>query len=421
MLRADGVLVADNFQAGILADDPGTRVEVLSSVVRGTRPGPVGFVGYGLQAQEGASVRASRVLLLENTDVGVHATNLGTLVDLSDSVVRGTRPRSDGTSGHGLRAQDGAVLSAARMLVEDCAEAGAYAAGAGALLELTRSIVRGTRPRRDSAAGYGLGAQEGATLRASGVLIANTADAGILVLDRGSVADLTACAVRGTRPRSDGLFGHGIGAVLGSTLSATAVLVSDVAEVGLFVASGRAQVTDFVGLNIAPNARGLGLGVYAWRGAGVDGTRVALQHVGGAGVAALPFQGASGSGIVAGDLYLREVRSSTVRFSDSDRTARPEGRPVAYGMHAGPGCSIAVTRGVFDQGGLGFFNAGGTITLRQGVITRQFEGAGAVDLATPESRTTLEGVSFLDNATDTVTRRDDLPTASELPPSTRSE
>jgi hypothetical protein len=76
---------------------------------------------------------------------------------------------------------------------------------------------------------------------------------------------------------------------------------------------------------------------------------------------------------------------------------------------------IDATRAVLDNGGFGFFNASGAITLRQGLISRQSDGAGAVGLASTDGATTMEDVSFLDNATDAVTRRSDLPTASELP------
>jgi hypothetical protein len=129
----------------------------------------------------------------------------------------------------------------------------------------------------------------------------------------------------------------------------------------------------------------------------------------------LPYRGEAAPSVVLRDFLVRDVRSSTVRTNADGPTDRPVGRMVAYGLHAGPGCTIDATRAVLDNGGFGFFNASGAITLRQGVISDQAEGAGAVDLATPEHATTLEGVSFLDNASDVVTRRSDLPTASELP------
>ena len=67
------------------------------------------------------------------------------------------------------------------------------------------------------------------------------------------------------------------------------------------------------------------------------------------------------------------------------------------------------------RGGYGFFNASGVVSIRQGVIANQLDSAGAIDIATPINATTLDNVTFRDNARDVIDRRSDLPTASMLP------
>ncbi|MBI5518107.1 MAG: right-handed parallel beta-helix repeat-containing protein [Deltaproteobacteria bacterium] len=418
-LRAVGVLVTDNAEAGAIALGRGTRLEVIGGVLRTTRREGA-RVGFGLLAEDGASLHAEAVLVTDSADVGVRASGKGTRLELSASVVRGALDRNDGSASIGVRAVDGATLRATRIRISDCTEASVVATGTGTLLELDRSVVRGSRPRLGSQGTQGLVALDGATLRATRVLAADIIDTGIAAFEPGTLLELTACAVFGTRPRLDGFGGRALAALSGSTLVATEVLIAGAVEAGLVVSGGEARLEDLIAIDIAPSTRGFGLGLYASRGARVSGARVAFRAVAGAGVSAPGIPGTAGTGVTIQNLFVREVCSSTIGVSESD-ARRPVGRSVAYGLHAGHGCTIDVTRAVLDQGGFGFFNASGTITLRQGVITRQLESSGAVDLATPESRTTLEGVSFLDNATDTVTRRDDLPTASELPPPTRSE
>ncbi|MBI5518105.1 MAG: hypothetical protein HY909_30320 [Deltaproteobacteria bacterium] len=422
-LRATGVLVVDNSDWSVGALGAGTVLELVKSVVRGTRARSDGTLGRGLIAEQGATVRATDLLVADSAELGVSASNANTRVELVSSVVRGGLPRSDGTLGRGLQAQGGATLRATGVLVADHAFVGVGADGPGTVVELDRSVVRNTRPRRDAMGGNGLLAGGGATLRATGVLVANSTEVGVDAFGSDTVMELAASVVRNTQVNGAGTFGRALGVQGGATLRATGVLLADNSESAVFAAEvgTEARLSDTIILGVRPNGRGLGMGLLAMQGARLEGVRVAVQAVHGTGVAALPYRGEAVPTVALRDLLVRDVRSSTVRTSADGPTVRPVGRMVAYGLHVGPGCSLDATHAVLDHGGFGFFSANGTITLRQGIVSRQIEGLGAVDLATPDGATTLEGVSFLDNATDRIARRDDLPTASELPPPTRSE
>ncbi|MBI5512554.1 MAG: hypothetical protein HY909_02235 [Deltaproteobacteria bacterium] len=420
-VHAVGVSVADNTEGGAFAHGAGSILELASCVVQGTRPRSDGNFGPGLWAEASAELRATSTLIADNTSVGVLVRGKGTMLELASSIVRGTHSQSDGTGGLGISAEDGAVFRATQVLVTDNTEVGGRAVGSGTVLQLGMSVVRRTRPRPGGLHGLGIYAYRGAAVRATGVLVADNIEIGIGASGAGTTLEILGGAVRRTRPRSTGAFGLGLLAQDGAVLRAIGLLVADSTETGITLHAGTCELNQVIMVGVVPSRLGLGIGIYALGEAQVVASQVALQEVRGAIIAALPIQELLRAQVTVQDVFAREVRSSTVRLGSDGSRRRPEGRAVAYGLHTGSGCMFDATRVVLDSGGFGFFNASGAITLRQGVISRQTDGAGVVDLATPDSATNLESVSFLDNATDTVTRRADLPTASELPSPTRSE
>jgi hypothetical protein len=414
-LRATGVVVDGSASAGVSANGAGTLVELTGGVVRGSPTGGDGAGGYGLVVNTGASLRATGVGVEGSAQVGVLALGAGTRVELAACAVRGTRPARDGSLGIGLQTQGGASLRAAGVLVDGNAYAGAIATGAGSQVDLTGSVVRGTRPLADGTAGFGLVATGGARLAVGGVVVDGNAHAGVVANDPGTRVEVSASVVRNTHATAAGTYGRGADAELGAALSLTGVLLADNTELAATALGGELLLADTLVVGVSPNARGFGVGLYARRGARVEGTRAAFQGVAGAGLVALPLLGGAGTSVTVTDLFVRDVRPSTVRFNESGSTGEAVGRAVAYGLHPGPGCTIDVSRAVLDRGGLGLFNAAGTVRVRRGVIANQGEGVGAVDLATPADATVLDGVALVGNASDAIPRRDDLPTASQLP------
>lgn len=417
-LRVADLLVDANAESGLGGIEPGTRVEVRTSVIRGTHPARDGTGGRGLVVGDGAELLAAGVILVDNTASGLQVNGAGTRAGVSASVVRGTRPIADRTLGlgFGVQVSSGATLRATGLLVEDNTESGVLVMQSGTLLELNASVVRDTRARLDGLRGHGVTVQEGATLRATGVLVARSASVGVLVIRAGSSAELNASAVFETRPGRSGLYGRGVEVSLGASLRASHLLIADSAEIGASVFDGDVRFTDLLVVGVAPSARGLGVGLYGMWGARVEGDRMAVQAIGGAGVLARTESDMAGSRVAVRDLFLRGVRPSTVRFNESGTTLQPEGRPVAYGLHPGLACVIDATRATVSGGGFGFYSAGGEVRVHRGVITGQLDAAGAIDLATPASNVTLDEVALSNNVSGSVVRRSDLPTASSLAP-----
>lgn len=369
----------------------------------------------------GATLRAER-LLVTGALVGLQSEGDGSRIELESSVVRDLRGPPEGARAIGVMARDRGFVRAHRVCIAGV-EGASAGANRGARFELSSSVVARARQRpRDHA--VGLSANSGATLDVTATRVEDNDGGGVFAGGAGTRVRVVGCVIRGSRALVDegitapeGVFGRGFEADDGAGLTASATLAANNAEMGAvaFGVGASLTLTDVIVAGVRPSGRGFGVGVYAIGGASVEGARVAIDGVFGAGVAALP-ETVTATRATFEDLFVRRVGTSTIRLADNDMTALPEGRSVAYGLHAGPGCVVEATRAVLQGGGYGFFNANGALRVREGVIADQLDGAGAIDLATPATATTLTGVGFVRNARDAIERRSDLPTASSVAP-----
>lgn len=418
-LRARAVVIEDNLKAGVAANDPGTTVDIASSIVRGTSSNRATTLGHGLSAGRGAALRVRDVLVENNTEGGIVVAGPGTTADLASTVARDTRMSRPDVGGQGLLVRGGAAVQATGLVLAGNRQVGALVAEPGTTVELSRSVLRDSLADAEMRMGYGLLVMGGAALRASGVAFDGNVMLGVVARDPGTTLDLAGCAIRGTRTGRLGAFGRGLEAQGGAVVRADAVLIADVSEAAVWAGGGdgvldaRFSARDLWIVGVGPSAGGFGAGLFIHDATRFEGTRVAMQGVGGAAVIALPQEGRTARVAVA-DLFVRAVRPSTIQIGEENRIDLPSGPPVSYGLHAGAGCAIDVARAVLDTGDYGIFNASGAVSVREGVIARQRQALGAVDLGTAPDATTLVGVSSVDNLRDALERRDDLPTASSL-------
>jgi hypothetical protein len=290
------------------------------------------------------------------------------------------------------------------------------AADANTFVSLADAVVQATRPRGVSAHGDGIEALGRARLDAVRVLVTDNHEAGVVASGPGTTIALTDVAVQRTRARpNDGLFGRGLAVQNGARLDATRALVADNRELGAGALNAESAValTDVLVVDVAPSARGFGGGAMAFGGARLALARVAVTGVSGVGTAAVPFDDARNGRVADArldgrDVFVRGVRSSTIRFDDTGSTSVPTGRLVAYGLHAGRGCGLALAQAVVTAGGFGFFTASdATFALRTGVVTGQLDAFGASNTA-PDA-VVLTGVARFGNAVNDVLRGLDLP------------
>jgi hypothetical protein len=416
------VLVADTHSIGAFAAGGGSALALTDAIVRDTQADATARAGHGLVSQQGARLEARRVLVTDNHEAGAVAWDQGSVMVLTDSVVRRTRSRADG-GGYGVTALAGARLEALRVLIADNHEAGAVARNADTSLALTDVVVRGTSPVPSGLLGCGLWAQEGAAVTATRVLVAESHTDGAVASGAGSTLALADSAVVATRPNTAGLFGRGLEAHTGAALTAARVLVAQNSEIGatLSRAGTTGALTDVLIVGVAPSARGFGAGATAFGGARLAVERLAVVDVHGVALAAVPLEnvreGRLGDARIDGaDAFVRGVGSNTIRVDPTDLD-RAAGRLVAYGLHVGDGCTLDVRRAVVAQGGYGFFAAaGGSFVLRTGVVVAQLDAAGASN-TTPDALV-LDGVAFRGNAVDAVVHDRVLPEAAALAPPT---
>lgn len=257
-------VVEENSEQGIVAQNPGTAIEATGCIVRGTLPraataGGTTTQGQGLVALEGAIVRVSETLFLDNTQAGA-AADSGAVVEIAQSVVRGTRPLSNDAQGYGIAAVSGATIRAVGARIENSHGGGVIAQGTDAVVEVTSTLVR-------DSGGPGLLAQERGTIRATRSVFAGAQGVGAIAVHEGTNMVLTECLVRETRARLNGTHGRGVEVGERAALRVLRSRVTNTTDIGIsaFGRDTRAEV----------------------EGSIIEGTR--------------PFGGAGGHGLNAGD------------------------------------------------------------------------------------------------------------------------
>lgn len=261
------------------AVDEGSALVLEDVAIRDTRPQATddGF-GRGVEISEGASGELRRVAVERNLGYGVFAGGATARVTIEDAVIRGQRSRvSDREGGRGLSAQEGAQLSATRVLVDDNRELGIYGAGVGGMVTLRDVVVRATLPRdADAAGGRGIQVQWGGSVDGERVLVDENQEFGVFLYD--ATARLADVTVSRTFGSNIGEHGRGIEAIDGATLDLARVAIDQNRDVGLFI-SGEgttATLTDVLVARTQPEAITdfYGRGVSISRMAVVDGERV---------------------------------------------------------------------------------------------------------------------------------------------------
>lgn len=269
--------VADgNQQAGILGANEGTVVEVTDTAVLRTKEGqdPIGGVG-AVQSVLGARVEVLRAILEQNEATSFFTATAELM--LTDVLVRDTLP-GPSDLGAGLYATLAGSLTATRTTVERSRSTGVVA-DRDATVNLTDVVVRGTRPSIADRLGWGIGVDEGATLSAQRVLLEDNVQAGLMMLGEGTTVTASDLTVTGTLPASNGRGGAAIVAALRSSATITRAAVTGNHEVSVLSANigTSLTVTDLTvteTLSSTDGTRGWGASVQG--GASLVMTRAAL-------------------------------------------------------------------------------------------------------------------------------------------------
>ena len=232
---ATDVVVEGNQGLGVGVYLPGTELVLERVEIRNTLPAGPLSAGRGLEV-EGGTLWASDLLLDGNGEIGALLLP-GSETVLVGAEIRNTLPLDDGTRGQGLVVVDGALLEAAGLLLEGNRDVALRASGAGTQVTLESSEIRDTLPRTAGTWGMGMVVAESASVSLTDVVLENNRAIGLLARHWGTSVSITDSAVRGTRPQGDGSFGMGVHVGEGALLEATGLVVQDNTQVGLMVST----------------------------------------------------------------------------------------------------------------------------------------------------------------------------------------
>ncbi len=330
-----GVLVTGVRSFGVVAVDASTAVTLTDVVIEGTVPDVGRPSADGIDVERGARFEATRVLVARNGGLGIFVAGPGSMATLTDVVVRGGGLATGaGVGDRGVSVMSGAQLEASRLLVTSTAAVGILVNDPGSSASLSDTIVEATQPRfEDTAASRGIEVGWAAHLDASRVLVSDNHDVGVLVHAAGTTVSLTDIVVRDTLPReSDGLGGRGIAAQDSAHIEGQRLLVSGNHESGLFLASAVATVRDIVIRNTVPaeGAGGqFGRGIEALLGTTLDATHMLVSENHDIGLSATD----EGTVVTLTDVIVRDTRpqlsdDSHGRGIAAQTSARIEGARV---------------------------------------------------------------------------------------------
>ena len=127
ILTLTGAFLDGNMGLGMTIGEPGSRVTASHIVIQDS--GKDGLDGRGINIQAGALLNLSHAVLNGNRYVGIIAEGVGTQVEASHTVVENTLSDVSGKGGSGMGAQDGANMVLSQVLLEQNTYLGMFALG----------------------------------------------------------------------------------------------------------------------------------------------------------------------------------------------------------------------------------------------------------------------------------------------------
>lgn len=252
---ARGSAFVGNTEGGIAALDARTRVSLTRVVVSGTRSGKGRRHGRGVSIEDGATASLAQSVIVGNRDIGVSARGAGTVVTIEETVVRGTLPQeSDGLHGRGVEAGSGAKITMARSSLIGNHAVAVLAIAAGSTVEARDTWIADTAgDGSPGSPGRGATVQDKATMTLLGVVVQRSRQLGVVAAADAALT-LRSSLVEDTRATTDGSFGHGILAFAGALAVLDDVRVRTSAGAGLVFAASRGTVNN---ARITKNAVGI--------------------------------------------------------------------------------------------------------------------------------------------------------------------
>ncbi len=181
-LEAEACELSGNTLFGLMATEPGTVATLRETTIRDTQPDENGMGGYGIQVSYGAALEAEACEVTGSHAVGIFANEFGTSITLLASVIDSTASGEIQTAVIGICAANAATVEATDVDVTSTDGPGFYVVGddahlscsgcwlqdnrfaggvllADASLELHDSIIEGTTAQENIGGGVGIYAE----------------------------------------------------------------------------------------------------------------------------------------------------------------------------------------------------------------------------------------------------------------------
>ena len=337
-LRIEDVLITRSEAFGVVVSN--ARATGRSVVIRGTRSNGVGLFGRGIEVNQEAVFELQRAVLERNRDNGVYVSGIGTVVSLSDMAVRDTSGReSDRAFGRGLGVEDGAQVEVSRAVFERNRDLGIGAVSPGTVVRLTDVVVRDTRSlETENAWGYGLHAGEAARVVMNRAVFERNRDHGVFAFGSDTMLDMTGLVVRDTQSREfDGRWGRGLCVQEGARAIVSGAVFDrnrDVAVAVIFADSALVLSEALVRDTLGRESDGMfGRGLNAQKGAHVEVSRTLFERNRDVGV------------IAASEGTTLRLDDVVVRDTGSQESGGHQGR----GLSSQDGARVDVARALFNR------------------------------------------------------------------------
>ncbi len=288
-LRAQGCELSGNTTAGVIAFDPDTEVTLVDTTIRDNLPRPDEEGGYGINVYGQAALEARGCELTSNTGIGLVAAEPGTAVTLADTTIRGTLPDAHEEAGYGIQVSGSAAVQARSCELVGNAGVGVVAAEPGTEVWLVDTTIRDTLPSGDDEAGFGIQVDSGAVLEARGCELAGNTWVGVAASDAHTEVTLLDTVIRDTQPGRSGEGGYGISVIEGAALEAEGCELTGNTAIGV-AAIHPGTVVSLSDSSITDTRPGYGsrsataLGLSAQQGAHVSASRLLVQGNAGPGL-----------------------------------------------------------------------------------------------------------------------------------------
>jgi len=241
-LEAARLLVSRNVDSALFSEGADTSVTLTDAVIRETTPRPADDGGgRGIQVGAGAQLEATRLLVTRNHEIGLLVDGAATSVTLVDAAIRETDAHEGaGDYGWGIGVQSGAVLRATRLVVAENVDLGVYAFDEETSVTLADGVVRDTQPHlRTGEFGLAISGQTGAVVSLERVQIDGAYETGLVAL-WGAVIDANDVTIERVERSSCDCPERGFGyaaAVIAGELRMSRFAIREAATCGLFVSS----------------------------------------------------------------------------------------------------------------------------------------------------------------------------------------